>query len=779
MSGLPVYIRAQLRASTRILALELAGGATLRQKPESDLFHALARLISRQPRMLLLVALAFVVGSVVLGGGVADRLLAGQGTENPASDSSRADDLLEEHFPESRPNLLLLVSSDRGVDDQRIAAQGVRLAERLAYEPGVTGVTSYWQTGAEDLKSENGRYALIAAHVAGTEDEASRMGAELAPEYTGRHGDLDVRVGGMTAVLSDVETTIAEDLAASELIALPLVLIILVLVFGSVVAASLPLMVGIIAITGTNGVLWLLAGVTDVSMFAQNITTMLGLGLAIDYALLMVRRYRDELRRGLDPRAAVAATLRTAGRTVLFSAVTVSVALSAMLLFPLYFLRSLAYAGISVVLLAAVAALVVLPASLVLLGHRVNALDVRRAVRRRRRESRRFPALIATVMRGAPVFALGSVVILVVLGLPFQRVEFGMADDRQLPADAESHMVQQVLRDQFDNSVTGTIDVVAPTPAGAELADYATRLSTVAGVEEVRTSMGTFAGGRQSKRRITVDAVRDEAGLNHLQILPDDGIEDISPESQALVRQIRAVPSPFPGTLVSGQSAAVVDTQEAIGDRLGWALALIVVSTLVLVFLLTGSVLVPVQVVVLNALSLTAMFGAVVWVFQDGNLSDLIGFTPVGFIDTSLPVLMFCMAFGLSMDYGVFLLSRIKEEHDRTGDNETAVAAGVRNTGGIITAAAVLLAVVLVAIGTSRVTNSMMLGWGVALAVLVDATVVRCLLVPAVMKLSGNANWWAPSWLYRFQQRYGLREGESTPAATVTEKTTVDTLAPN
>ncbi|NYI03344.1 MMPL family transporter [Allostreptomyces psammosilenae] len=730
--------------------------------------NALARLSTRRPRALLLVALIFVIIAAVLGGGVTDRLRAGQGTEDPNSESAHAAELLDEYFPNARPNFVLMVSSDRDVDDRAIAQQGVQLAERLAYEESVSGVTSYWHTGADSLKSPDGRYALIVAHLTGNEAEAGEAQRRLAPDYQGRQGDLEVQIGGVTAILSEVEDTIEEDLIRSEVIALPLTLLILVLVFRGVIAALLPLAVGIIAIIGTNAALWAIAGVTDVSVFAQNLTTALGLGLAIDYALLMVRRFRDELELGADPRTAVTTMLNTAGRTVFFSALTVSVALAAMLLFPLYFLRSFAYAGVSVVLLAAAAALLVLPALLVVLGKRVNSLDLSRLLTRRRAKAAGgtakpsgFVRLTSTVMRRAPIFAVGSVALLVLLGLPFLRVEFGMADDRQLPAEAEPRVVQQIIRDNFDSSATGVIDVLARGVDTAEeredLVEFATAVSALEGVQEVQSPVGTFAEGRQSEPRTPVDAARETDGLSYLQVHPEDGIEDISPESQDLVRAIRDVDTPL-DTMVAGQAAALVDSQQAIGSRLGWALGAIVLTTLVLVFLLTGSVLVPIQAVVLNALSLTAMFGAVVWIFQDGNLAGLIGFTPSGFIDTSLPVLMFCMAFGLSMDYGVFLLSRMKEEYDRTGDNRTAVSVGLQRTAGIITAAAIILAVVLFAIGFSRITNTMMLGWGVALAVLVDATVVRTLLVPAVMRMTGRATWWAPAPLRRLHDRFGLRE---------------------
>lgn len=343
-------------------------------------------------------------------------------------------------------------------------------------------------------------------------------------------------------------------------------------------------------------------------------------------------------------------------------------------------------------------------------------------------------------MRRAPLFAVATTIGLVVLGLPFLGVKFGTADDRQLPSSAESHVVQQHIREGFPGSPGGSLEILAE--GAATRAQYAAYMDRVAALPEVR--------------RIDGPLVKGDAA--YFTVLPRG--EAVDPAAQRLVDELRATDAPFE-TSVTGTAAVLVDSKDAIADRLPWALAIIAVVTLLLVFLLTGSVLIPIQAVLLNALSLTAMFGAVVWVFQDGHLSGPLGFTSPGSIETTLPVLMFCVAFGLSMDYGVFLLSRIKEEYDRTGDHTHAVRFGLQRTSGLITAAAVILAVVMVAIGTSRVTNTKMLGLGIALAVLMDAMVVRSLLVPAVMKLTGRATWWAPAPLRRFHERFGLSEGES------------------
>ena len=701
------------------------------------------RLVTARPRLSLLAALVLTVLAVLAGSGVADRLGAG-GWEDPAAESTYATKALEREFPDSQPNLLLLVDAGRAsVDDPAVAAEANRLTARLAAERGITGVGSYWSAKSPALRAEDGHEALIAARITGDEKQMGKTLDRIAPSLRGTHGPVKVEIGGIVAVRHEMQTIIQEDLTRAEMIALPITLLLLVMVFGSAIAALLPLGIGIVAILGTNAVLRGLTEFTDVSVFAMNLTTALGLGLAIDYALFIVRRFREELATGADPLTAVGTTLRTAGRTVLFSALTVAVSLAAMLVFPQYFLRSFAYAGMAVVLLAAASALVLLPAALILLGHRVNSLDLR-ALFRRRRSSSKPPGTAwargaTLVMRRAPFFALATTAVLVLLGLPFLGVKFGTADDRQLPASAESHVVQQHLRDGFPGSPGGGLEVLAEGKATP--AQYAAYKNRVATLPEVLRVDGPLVKGDSAYFTVQPRGEAVDAGAQHL------------------VRELRATKAPF-DTKVTGTAAVLVDTKHAIGDRLPWAAAFIAIVTLLLVFLLTGSVLIPIQAVLLNALSLTAMFGAVVWVFQDGHLSGLLGFTSPGSIETTLPVLMFCVAFGLSMDYGVFLLSRIKEEHDRTGNHEEAIRHGLQRTGGLITAAAVILAVVMVAIGTSRVTNTKMLGLGIALAVLMDAMIVRSLLVPAVMKLTGRATWWAPKALRRLHDRFGLSEGE-------------------
>lgn len=742
------------------------------------MLKSLGSAVTRRPWLFLVAAVVLILDAVLLGADLPDRLSNG-GTTDPGSESARVQRVLEDHYPEQQPNLVLLVSVPKGaqVDDRNVAQQGVRLAERLAFEKSVVGVVSYWQTGLAELRSRDGEQAVIAARIEGGDDLARAELERLAPGLDGKQGDLTVRVSGALAVQNEIESTVAEDLTRSELIALPLTLVVLVWVFGGVVAALLPVLVGLATVLGTGALLRVVTGFTEVSVFAQNLTTALGLGLAIDYALLIVRRFREELDTGEDARTSVLRTVRTAGRTVLFSALTVAVSLAAMLVFPLYFLRSLAYAGISVVLVAALTALTVLPAVLALLGHRVDALRVRR---------RKSPAagsggvtsgpasrgrLTEAVMKRAPLVTALVTGLLLVLGLPFLGAEFGTADHRQLPASSEARAVQESLRDDFDDSPEGSVPVLLRTggapraEARASAGRLAAKLSGLDGVTRVDSSNGTYRDGHRSEIPTPADAARRAAGYNLLTVVAEDETSATSAAHQRLAEALRDA-SASDGASVGGPAAALVDSKAAIGRGLAPALGFVLIATLLLVFLLTGSALMPLLVVALNALSLTAMFGAVVWVFQDGHLSGPLGFTATGDVEVTLPVLMFCVAFGLSMDYGVFLIARMKEDFDRSGDHRGAVLRGMRTTGGLITAAAVVLSVVFVSIGLSRITNTKMLGFGVALAVLMDALVVRTLLVPGVMRLLGGRAWWAPQPLRRVHRRLGLREGpaEDLPA---------------
>jgi len=731
----------------------------------------LGRFVVRRRVAVLAAALLAMIVAGAVGGGVAKHL-SGGGFDDPGAESTQAKRILARSFGTRNPNLVLLVTAaDGSVDSPAAAAAGAALTRELAGEAGVSQAVSYWSLGSPPpLRSNDGRQALVLATIGGSDDQVAKRIKDLSPRYTRPDGtDVTVAVGGFAEVFRQISGQIEHDLARAETISLPIVLLLLVLVFGSVVAASLPLGIGGLAVVGTFLVLRVLASFTQVSIFALNLTTAMGMGLAIDYSLFVVSRYREELRRGLAPADAIGRSVQTAGRTVIFSSLTVAVSLAAMLVFPLAFLRSFAYAGIAVVALCAVGAVVVLPALLAVLGRRVDKWVLwRRPVKP---EGTGFWHRVAVaVMRRPVAVASAVIVVLVVLGAPFVRIAFGLPDDRNLPATASSRQVQDTIRTEFTSNEASALSVVAPgagDPAArtSDLERYAAALSLAPGAARVDALTGSYAGGQQVAP--PNDASVRFAGRDGTWFSVVPAVEPYSAAGERLVKAVRAVPAPFP-VKVAGASAELVDSKASLFGRMPLALGLIALVTFVALFLMTGGVLVPVKAIVVNLLSLSASFGAMVWIFQEGHLSGVLNFTATGTIATTMPILMFCIAFGLSMDYEVFLLSRIKEEYDVSGDNVSSVALGLERTGRIVTAAAALLAVVFLAFATSEVTFIKLFGLGLALAVILDATLIRAALVPAFMRLAGAANWWAPGPLRRLHARFGISEsaGENhVPAA--------------
>lgn len=730
------------------------------------MFRRLATVSTRRPK-LVLVAFAVLLGlSAVAGSGVFSRL-GGGGFDDPGAESMLAERLLEEEFGTGAPNVVLLVTAEDPVDGSvavdapAVVAAGTELTERLAGLEVIDSddVVSYWSLGsAPPLRSEDGTRALVVGRVVGDADAVAAGIKAVHEELAETPDAVEVSVGGSGEIFEQIGTTIEGDLARAEAIAIPATLVLLVIVFAGVLAALLPLAVGVSAIFGAFGVLWVLTGFTDVSIFSINLVTALGLGLAIDYSLLIVSRFREELSRGFDVENAVIRTVLTAGRTVAFSALTVAVSLAALLVFPLYFLRSFAYGGIGVIAVAVVASLLPLPALLMLFGSR---LAPKRPVQVGETRWGRLGAAVIK-RRWGVVVAVTSV--LVLLGLPFLAVEWGFPDDRVLPEGNSAREVSEVLRNDFASDEASAFPVVG-TGGSAEVGEieaFAAELSTLDGVARVDAATGRYIGGV-----VVVPAAVDPTLASYsngqdswFSVVPD--VEPISTEAETLIGEIRDLDGPFE-VAVGGASAALVDSKAAIFGLVPLAGALIAVSTFVLLFLVFGSVLVPLKAIVLNTLSLTATFGLMVWVFQWGNGAELLGFTPTGLTDTTTPILMFCIAFGLSMDYEVFLLSRMKEEYDRTGDNEAAIIAGLDKTGRIVTAAALLLSITFFAFATSGVTFIKLFGLGLGVAVLVDAFVVRATLVPALMAMAGDANWWAPGWMRRIHDRIGIDEGGDLP----------------
>jgi len=642
------------------------------------MFYRLGLLIVARAQLVLALGLVALAISAVFGVAVFSRLLSG-GFDDPASASSRAQVLLDRKFG-GEPDMVFLVRARHGnVGSGAVAASGQALAKRLDGDPRLTGVTSYWATRAPGLRSRDGSDALILARVAGDDAQAASNATALLAAYA--HLDnraVTVRIGG--ALGTDIGGQVGKDLAVAESIAVPVTLVLLVIAFGSIVSALLPLAVAVAAIFGTLAELSLLTHVTSVSIFAINLTTALGLGLGIDYALLMVSRFREELSHGGDVGEAVARTTATAGRTIAFSALTVAVALSAMLVFPIYFLRSFAYAGVGVTVLAAASAVLVLPAALAVLGHRINAGRVPGIRPVRSAEAPFWGRLAAGVMRRPILAAAPVIAVLLLLATPLLKVTFGTPDDRVLPTSAASHQVGDILRNDFATKPDVIDLVITPAASQPALRSYALQLSRTGGVRQADSSAGSLAAGKPAA--LTPGAVPARLAASGSQRLTlSTGLDPASGAAQDLVQKVRQARAPAGTTvLVGGSTAALVDAKHAISSRLPLAGAIIVVMTFLLLFLFTGSVVQPVRALLGNALTLGATLGTMVWIFQDGHLAPVLGFTPTP-TSTAMPVLLFCIVFGLSMDYETFLMSRIKELHDTGSANAHAVTHGLARAG--------------------------------------------------------------------------------------------------
>jgi RND superfamily putative drug exporter len=733
----------------------------------------LARFVIRRRWVVIALTAVFVPLAVLYGADVAQKLTVG-GYEDPGSESAQAATTLTDEYGAASADFVIVVTAKDGdVDDPAVVRAGRRLTRELGAEPPVSNALSYWApTLTPPLASEDDTQALVIGSFEGGQDEAITAAEELSPKYT-RDGDvISTQVTGAAEVGRQATETAESDLKKSEGLTLPITLFALILVFGTVVAGLLPLAVGIVAVLGTFVILTVLSGFTEVSVFALNLTTGLGLGLAIDYSLFIVSRYREELHAGYGREVALSHTMQTAGRTVAFSAGTVTVSMLALLIFPVPYLRSFAFAGVAVVALAGIAAVIVLPAILAVLGDKV---DKGRLFHRKVKdpETGFWHDQAWRVMRHPWLYAITVSVFLCILAVPFFQLTSGQVDDRILPEDVSSRAAAEDIREHFTSRESGALSVLlddADPDADSDALDaYARQVAALDGVERVDAVTGYYGDGivelgveagfvpanELSAGRFGPDAGSGEG--TWMSVVP--AVEPLSPEGEALVHELRAIEAPG-GTAVTGPSAQLVDSKEAVSSNLPIALGLIALSTFVLLFLMTGSLLVPAKALLLNVLSLTATFGGMVWVFQEGHGADLLGFTPTGTIDTFTPVLMFCIAFGLSMDYEVFLISRIKEEYDLDRDNEAAVAKGLQATGGIVTAAAVLLAIVFLGIATSSVSVVKLFGLGLTMAVLVDAFLIRATLVPAFMRLAGRANWWAPKPLRRFHLRFGIWENE-------------------
>jgi RND superfamily putative drug exporter len=604
----------------------------------------------------------------------------------------------------------------------------------------------------------NDRHATYVAVQLRAENDAD-MFAAIEPDL--KAPGLQTQLGGPTSIFVDISERVRRDIAGAEVLSMPILLILLIFIFRGVVAATMPLLVGGLAILGAFTVTRLLTYATDVSIFALNIITMVGLGMAIDYALFIISRYREELNQGRDVAEAIRRTMSTAGRTVAVSGLTITLAMASLLIFPQVFLRSMGYGGMAAVVVAMLAALTVLPAVLAILGHRVNALRIpllrrsraagtpgaagvpvaSRAAGATGAPGAGWARLARAVMRRPVLVIVGTVVFLGVLASPFTRAEFGAADERVLPAGTESRVVSERLAIEFPNGGADQIEVLVTGGDPAAATTFTQRIAALPNV--------TSAGVAASRGQSTLIAVSHrEVGASARQLVTD--IRALSPPDGARV-------------LVAGGGAETKDMLASLARRLPLMGLLAAISTMLVLFLAFGSVVLPIKAVLMNLVSIGASFGAVVWVFQEGHFAGLLGFTSTGDLEATQLILMLAILFGLSTDYEVFLLSRVREEWDRTGDNTLAVSTGLQRTGGLITSAALLLMIVVGGFATGGISFIKMLGVGMVVAILLDATLVRALLVPATMRLLGRANWWAPGPLARVYRRYGIRESE--PAA--------------
>jgi trehalose monomycolate/heme transporter len=750
--------------------------------------------------LVLFLALLVVAGAAIFGTGLFGSLKSG-GFNDPASESSRAEALLDAKLGGSTADIIVLMSNNSiKATDATFMDAATQLLAKLKARPEVASVTSYYSTHSAGLLSRDGHETFAVVQLA-AKDEATKEKDFKTIEPLITAPAIETKVGGNVAVNVAVNKQVSSDLERAELITFPIVAILLLIVFGSLVAASMPLLIGGVAIMGAFAILRAIAGWTDISVYAVNVVSMLGLGLAIDYALFIVTRFREELG-GADGEVegAIERTMSTAGRTIMFSGLTISASLIGLLIFPVMFLRSIGMGGIAATLVAMLAALTILPALLAVLGHRINALSLQRLFRRRSSSQRNdmsvetkgvWYRISVIVMQHPVVVGLTVLAILVTLGLPFLRVTFATPDVKVLSTHQEARIVSDRLSQDFVQQGNSQLVIAVQTPGNvlsssnlASLDSYVYTIEGIAGVAAVNSVVTlnpslTLADYQQLYAN---PGVNPQLTAIATQLANGDTTKitvalqpvDHTAAAENIVHQVRAIHAPgglVP--LVDGVTAYQIDLLASLRATLPYALLIIVIAVSVLLFLMTGSLLMPAKAIMLNILSLSATFGALVWIFQDGHLQNLLGFQSLGSIDATQPILIFAIAFGLSMDYEVFLLSRIKERYDATGDNRAAVSSGMQRTGRLITSLALLMAVVFGAFATSQIIFIQEIGIGLAIAVIIDATLVRMLLVPATMRILGKWNWWAPAPLRAIWSSIGLSESAGTAGFTVSSIETV------
>ena len=696
------------------------------------MFERLGHFAVRRQKIAVIGFVFSILISGILGTQIFSRLDTG-GYSIASSDSYKVYEYITNTLKESEPAVVIMVDAGESIDQPGIRDRALLLEKRMAGEAGVSKTLSYWSSGgAPALKSSDGNAAYILVYSEGEvfSPKSQELGKVFSKEYSGKVDGFELYASGFGVIGNAITEKISKDLKLSESISIPLTFLLLVIVFGALAASTMPLIVGVFAILGAFFALYLLTFITDVSVYALNLTTGMGLGLGIDYALLMVNRFREELSKGKSVEESVVTMMATAGKTVFYSGLTVLVTLMSLIFFPLPFLKSFGYAGVTVVSLAVVGALCGLPPILAMIGKKIDKGTVRKSAITPK-EDGRWASTARYVMRKPVSVTVLSLIVLGILASPITGVKFSQTDSRTLPADNPAAKATAVQAERFPGQTSNPIEIIILGGAekSSDIAQYTAKLAAIPGIVLVNPAL-TFG------EDVKIAAIHS--------MLPR------TPEAQELIHQVREINAPE-GTLVGGVAADYTDSQDGIAATLPLALGWIVISVMILLFLFTGSVILPIKAIILNVLSLAATMGVLTWVFIDGNLQWLVGsFTVTGTLDTSIVILIAVVVFGLSMDYEVFLLSRIREEHDAGKSNEDAVAIGLQRSARIITAAAMILAFVFAAFILSGVTSIKSMGFGVALAVILDATIVRGLLVPALMRLFGERNWWAPESLKRF-----------------------------
>ena len=695
------------------------------------MFNKLGSMIVAKSKLIFAIYLIAVVLAGGIGSAVFGKLDSG-GYSDPKSDSAKAFTYLTDVFKVKDPAVVLVVETKDGITNPSAIASATKLENQIKTESGVDSTLSYWSAGgAPSLKSTDGKSAFLFIFSDDVDwDNVQSLGKNIQAKYDGKFEDLTVYASGTGVFAHAINTKISEDLKLSESISIPLTFILLVFVFGGLVASAMPLLVGVSAILASFLVIYLLTFVTGVSIFALNLITGLGLGLGIDYALLIVNRFREELHAGRSVDESIKRTVNTAGKTVFYSGLTIVITLAALVLFPQMFLKSFGYAGVTVVVMAVLGALVALPALLAILGTRIDKLVVRKSSITPK-EDGRWAQTARFVMRRPVAVVMLSLIVLTVLAAPIKNIVFSQVDSRVLPASNSAALASKIISDRFPGQEGNPIEIIVPNGAtmGTQINQYTNEIAQVPGIVRIGDS---------------------QVSGNDVRVTAIHSMGPRTPAAEVLIKDIRKIRAPE-GTLIGGVAADYADTQIGIAKTMPWALLWIAIGVLILLFVFTGSIILPIKAIILNILSLGATLGVITWIFVDGHLKWLVGdFTVTGSVDTGSIILVAVVAFGLSMDYEVFLLSRIKEEHDAGRSNVESVATGLQRSARIITAAAGLLAIVFASFMLSGVTSIKMLGFGVAFAILLDASLVRALLVPALMRLFGERNWWAPNAMKRF-----------------------------